>query len=378
MHYDGNKVLDNAQQVLEPLIGVRDESECLIETGLILSADPIVTIKKPILTVGPLFTQATVVTVEKSRLIDDSLASRLKIRGSRVPFLKPIPANERSNQLYWTLALVGLLHILLLLGMDRLWRVNIDARLPKLISLAPEVGVKSYLYVSPQPSPVSAQAEVKSKTTFQSDPPLKSASYLERESSFQSQSASMPTLIEKPAIKTKESIVVKEMRPVSDRKRAGFRFDDQAVIDHILAQTHIKKNVDVQGSSVLDKHTQSYLQQQQSNKVSEFAIKQAQWVAQPPTLSDMTPAPKALVGAKSTQSALQAVGLPEVHGHSLDPNRVVQEGDFCYRIIKTPTQINPNAEIVSNMGFRCSPDHDKKNGQNLINQRLKQHDVEIN
>ncbi|QFU22625.1 hypothetical protein FM038_010940 [Shewanella eurypsychrophilus] len=41
--------------------------------------------------------------------------------------------------------------------------------------------------------------------------------------------------------------------------------------------------------------------------------------------------------------------------HKLDPNRIVRQGNTCYRVVKTPNPINPHAE---NLGypFRCDGD----------------------
>lgn len=313
-------------------------------------------------------------------------------------FEKAVSHKNKNDGLYLIVLLVGLLHIVLFFCIDKLWQPNIDNKRPKII---PKETMKSYLYVSPLPkidtsipvdgkvipapvdelrlttkteiTPVSSAVNTKTKLDVKKtvNQVIQQAidQDAEKDRSEKSVSVSQAGLIKQANLKSQVETATKVSL------NASFRFDETDPLTSFIPISHIS-NANAISSGLLDESTLSYLQQQQASKVSEFARKQASLAAQTATMSDMTPTPHALL---SQSTAIpQTAGLPEVHGQLMDPNRIVQKGDFCYRMIKTPTQINPNAEIVSTIGYRCSPDEDKENVQNLINQRLKQRDVDIN
>ncbi|MPY24142.1 hypothetical protein [Shewanella sp. YLB-07] len=96
--------------------------------------------------------------------------------------------------------------------------------------------------------------------------------------------------------------------------------------------------------------TQKYLSRQREAALGEFFVEQANQYTRTKTLSEM-------------DGEMIILELPEIDTWSdaetldseLDPNRIVKQGDTCYRIVKTPNPINPHAE---NLGypFRCDGD----------------------
>ena len=96
--------------------------------------------------------------------------------------------------------------------------------------------------------------------------------------------------------------------------------------------------------------TQKYLSRQKEAALGELFIEQANQYTRTKTLSEM-------------DGEMIILELPKVDTWSdaetldrgVDPNRIVKKGDTCYRIVKTPTPINPHAE---NLGypFRCDGD----------------------
>ncbi len=54
----------------------------------------------------------------------------------------------------------------------------------------------------------------------------------------------------------------------------------------------------------------------------------------------------------------------------LDPNRIVKDGDTCYRVVKVPTPLNPYAE---NLGFpfKCGQTEMEKALKEAVASRLK-------
>lgn len=112
--------------------------------------------------------------------------------------------------------------------------------------------------------------------------------------------------------------------------------------------------------------TANYLQQQQSQAIGQLPADYATSVSKQ-GFSDMTAKPKSLQLPQQT--------LSERNGSldaALDPNRIVKVGSTCYRVVKTPTQLNPYAE---NLGFpfKCGQTDDEKLLEASLKARIQQH-----
>lgn len=57
---------------------------------------------------------------------------------------------------------------------------------------------------------------------------------------------------------------------------------------------------------------------------------------------------------------------------ALDPNRIIKFGSTCYRVVKTPTQINPYAENLG-FAFKCGQTDDEKLLNTSLKFRINQH-----
>ncbi|WP_299009574.1 hypothetical protein [uncultured Shewanella sp.] len=332
------------------------------------------------------------------------------IESLQTPFEKPFekrwPHKKENDGLNVIVLLVGLLHVLLFFCIDRLWQQNVDNRRPKSIA-----AMKSYLYVSPEPKSntplslgvkmippqmdepksmahrkmTSESRKVKSALKAESQPvtqqqdvvldlkkrvekSLPEKTQPEKASSEKSLLVSQAGLNKQVNLKSTVETPMKEATHLNE-SNASFRFDETDPFTLLNSDINTSNSNQINNGSfdgLLDEETLSYLKQEHASKVSKFAKEQALSTAETATLSDMTPQPNAL---SLPQVAPSVTDLPQVHGQLMDPSRIVQKGDFCYPMIKTPTQINPHAEIVSTIGYRCSPDEDKQNVQNLINQR---------
>ncbi|WP_299496785.1 hypothetical protein [uncultured Shewanella sp.] len=308
------------------------------------------------------------------------------------------------GELYGILFIVGLFHVLLLLGLNQLWQQNVDNKGAK----KKQAAIKSYLHTSPNSNTISnpnlkskpllVETQISISSSSKEILPQEDESSITQKVETFVESSDLNVVVPTNAIHPlhkqdhKQDANKKEVKHEAEKthkkdwlenrelisQAEGFRFDDRTSLAQRTAQ--VLGDLDardqrVSQGSLLDDNSLAYLQQQQASRLSQLAEEQAALATSQASLSDMTPAPHELNVPPSTEPL---TGLPQVHGQLMAPNRIVQKGDFCYRMIKTPTQINPNAEIVSTIGYRCSADEDKKNVQNLINQRLKQQDVEIN
>ncbi|QVK24529.1 hypothetical protein KHX94_08815 [Shewanella dokdonensis] len=113
--------------------------------------------------------------------------------------------------------------------------------------------------------------------------------------------------------------------------------------------------------------TARYLQQQQLATVNQLATEQARRQTSRNSFSIMTPEPESLV--------LPTIAMGERNGSldaPLDPNRIVKQGDTCYRVVKTPTQLNPDAENLG-FGFKCAKTDDEQLLEASLKNRINQH-----
>jgi hypothetical protein len=63
------------------------------------------------------------------------------------------------------------------------------------------------------------------------------------------------------------------------------------------------------------------------------------------------------------------ISQPHTFNHRLDPNRIVKQGDYCYRVVELPTQVNPHGWGLGFATF-CGEDKVKKQLTESINNRV--------
>ncbi|MBB1437304.1 hypothetical protein H5202_01215 [Shewanella sp. SG41-4] len=63
------------------------------------------------------------------------------------------------------------------------------------------------------------------------------------------------------------------------------------------------------------------------------------------------------------------ISQPHTFNHRLDPNRIVKQGDYCYRVVELPTQVNPHGWGLGFATF-CGEDQVKKQLTEAIRKRV--------
>jgi hypothetical protein len=63
------------------------------------------------------------------------------------------------------------------------------------------------------------------------------------------------------------------------------------------------------------------------------------------------------------------ISQPHTFNHRLDPNRIVKQGDYCYRVVELATQVNPHGWGLGFATF-CGEDQVKKQLTEAINNRV--------
>ncbi|MEJ6520443.1 hypothetical protein PQI64_11865 [Shewanella bicestrii] len=89
--------------------------------------------------------------------------------------------------------------------------------------------------------------------------------------------------------------------------------------------------------------TQRYFERQREQALDDLVLEQANHYSKRSNMSEMSPEMEVLIVPNADDfSGPTSLDL------ELDPNRIVRNGDTCYRVVKVGTQINPYAE---NLGF---------------------------
>ncbi|QSX35256.1 hypothetical protein JYB87_08725 [Shewanella avicenniae] len=117
----------------------------------------------------------------------------------------------------------------------------------------------------------------------------------------------------------------------------------------------------------IDMATANYLQQQSNEALTHLSERYADNKTNYRSDSEITATPPHLT--------LPQTPLAERSGTldlALDPNRIVKHVNTCYRVVKTPTQLNPDAENLG-FAFKCGKTDDEKLFDAVLKNRINQH-----
>ncbi|HCD12790.1 MAG TPA: hypothetical protein DEQ41_03475 [Shewanella sp.] len=274
----------------------------------------------------------------------------------------------------WTAA--GAAHLLLLLGLSWFWqqaewrRVVTEPAKPK--------ALQSYLYFS-QPSPkpltpvpealaeeaiiqskeaIEVQKAEPQKTEQQNTEPQKQVA---EESVQETEQVAVQDLNEQSIPKTREQSVKPIGRVIEETKNAAVSAPERA--NDFRPQPAEQSQLDFSSNAL--KSARKVLQHSQQQALQQLSQQYADKATGRKSLSEMDGEMEVLwVNDADDFSKVASLDLP------LDPNRIVKDGDTCYRVVKVPTPLNPNAE---NLGFpfKCGQTEMEKALKEAVASRLK-------
>lgn len=248
------------------------------------------------------------------------------------------PASPKTNYPeIFLFFLVIAMHVLVIAIINQFWAKQ-DLHLPDLTP----VKISSYLYVAPK----KVQLEPMDDETI-----------------------SKKTSVDKVVVE-KTAELNEKLQPDTPVESLPVVLERQTTVSHSAEAT--KESVIETSAKIVSKSNrynamaaaQSYLQRQNNAALDTLIIDKANEYTGPRSLSVM-------------DGDMEELVFPEVdkyskvptNDHRLDPNRVVRQGDTCYRIVKTPTQINPYAENIG-FPFNCGGDKVKQAINAAISARL--------
>ncbi|UJF20908.1 hypothetical protein [Shewanella sp. OMA3-2] len=125
------------------------------------------------------------------------------------------------------------------------------------------------------------------------------------------------------------------------------------------------ESVAVLSTHAISQASSQYLQQININELEALIGSQSAFTNKPSgTMSEMDP-DLTFIELISKIDTSQ----PHTYNHRLDPNRIVKQGDYCYRVVNLATQVNPYGEGLGYAEY-CGPDDMKTALTSEINNRL--------
>ncbi|MEL4437837.1 hypothetical protein [Shewanella algae] len=280
----------------------------------------------------------------------------------------------------WTAA--GAAHLVLLLGLSWFWqqaewqRVVTEPAKPK--------ALQSYLYFSqPSPKPLTPVPEAlaeeaitqpkeaievkkadssnrseSQKTEPQNTEQQKQAA---EESAQETEQVAVQDQIEQSIPKTQAQSVKPIGRVIEKTKNAAVPAPERA--NDFRPQPAEQAQLDFSSSAL--KSARKVLQHSQQQALQQLSQQYADKATGRKSLSEMDGEMEVLwVNDADDFNKVASLDLP------LDPNRIVKDGDTCYRVVKVPTPLNPYAE---NLGFpfKCGQTEMEKALKEAVASRLK-------
>lgn len=256
-------------------------------------------------------------------------------KGSKPP-INSAPSLSMHYPAFFLLLIVIAMHVFAIAIINQFWAKQ-DLHLPDLTP----VKISSYLYVAPkkvQSEPIDEAIAKKTRVEKELD---EKTAEIDEKLEQDTPAESLPAVIERQTTLSDSVEAIKESGIETSAKivSESNRYNAMAA-------------------------AQSYLQRQNDAALDALIIDKANEYTGPHSLSVMDGDMEELVFPEVDEYSKVAT-----NDHRLDPNRVVRQGDTCYRIVKTPTQINPYAENIG-FPFNCGGDKIKKAINAAISARL--------
>ncbi|MGI2174821.1 hypothetical protein [Shewanella ulleungensis] len=133
-------------------------------------------------------------------------------------------------------------------------------------------------------------------------------------------------------------------------------------------KTEVKQNVSTHTTNVttsLQQATSRYIQQHNNQQFEQLIDLQAASKNKPVgTMSEMDATLDFIELTPKIDTS-----QPQTLNHKLDPNRIVKQGDYCYKVVNLATQVNPHGWGLGFAEF-CGEDKQKQQLTEAINNRV--------
>ncbi|WP_345841012.1 hypothetical protein [Shewanella algae] len=264
----------------------------------------------------------------------------------------------------WTAA--GAAHLLLLLGLSWFWQQAEWQR--GVTEPAKPKALQSYLYFSqPSPKPLTPVPEALAEEAITQPKEAIEVQKAEQqkqaaeESEQETEQVAVQDQKEQRIPKTRDQSVKPIGRVIEETKNAAVPAPERA--NDFRPQPAEQAQLDFSSNAL--KSARKVLQHSQQQALQQLSQQYADKATGRKSLSEMDGEMEVLwVNDADDFNKVASLDLP------LDPNRIVKDGDTCYRVVKVPTPLNPYAE---NLGFpfKCGQTEMEKALKEAVASRLK-------
>ena len=253
-----------------------------------------------------------------------------------------------KSYLFKSLVCALVIHSVLVLFISWFWQQDAQQRMTALTTPTKYSAIKSYLITSQQyQSQINDTENVPQSQVTTILKPVESVA-VETTALINREPAKItPTLIKKTTISpVKLNNQLREAKPKTD-------------------STSNSSSDTVNTAASIKEAASQYIKQHHNDQLEQLIGTQTAQQNKPlGTMSEMDPQLDFIELTPKVDTS-----QPNTLNHRLDPNRIVKQGDYCYRVVDLATQVNPHGW---GLGFAeyCGEDESKKQLTEAINNRI--------
>ncbi|MGI2113733.1 hypothetical protein ACRN9G_09025 [Shewanella frigidimarina] len=276
-------------------------------------------------------------------------------------------STHSSKEVYWLKPVLTafIIHVLLIYVLIAFWYQDTTQRVSTLVVKPSTTAIKSYLITSTQYESMTQTSlppklnDLESARLIKSFPPIIDTN-VDVSQSTSINAKETPISLDEDN-NTLDNVMPSNNKPINIQSTASAK----ALPNQIKPNTTTNVNKSVPSLASIQQATSHFIQQNNIAALDTLIGSQTALQNQPTgTMSEMDPNLDFIELAPEID-----INQPHTFNHRLDPNRIVKQGDYCYRVVELPTQVNPHGWGLGFAEF-CGEDKVKKQLTESINNRV--------
>jgi hypothetical protein len=298
------------------------------------------------------------------------------------------PQHSRASmhspeEIYWLKPVLTALfiHVLLIYVLITFWYQDATQRMSALVIEPSSTAIKSYLMTSAQYQSMTQTSlspklnDIENAQHVQSKPPIVDINadidvdvYIEIEIEIdESPSTTIKTTETQTSLNkdnTLDNVMPSNNKPNNIQSTASAKIPN-ALPNQIKPDTTTDVNKSAPSFASIQQATSHFIQQNNIAALDTLIGSQTALQNKPTgTMSEMDSNLDFIELAPEID-----ISQPHTFNHRLDPNRIVKQGDYCYRVVELPTQVNPHGWGLGFATF-CGEDQVKNQLTEAIRKRV--------
>ncbi|RPA64165.1 hypothetical protein EGC86_02530 [Shewanella frigidimarina] len=292
-------------------------------------------------------------------------------------------STHSSKEVYWLKPVLTafIIHVLLIYVLIAFWYQDTTQRVSALVVKPSTTAIKSYLITSTQYESMTQTSlppklnDIKNAPHVQSKPPIVDINadidvdvdiqidiQIDESPSTPIKTTETQTSLNKD--NTLDNVMPSNNKPNNIQSTASAKIPN-ALPNQIKPDTTTDVNKSAPSFASIQQATSHFIQQNNIAALDTLIGSQTALQNKPTgTMSEMDSNLDFIELAPEID-----ISQPHTFNHRLDPNRIVKQGDYCYRVVELPTQVNPHGWGLGFAEF-CGEDQIKKQLTEAIYNRV--------